>query len=199
MSANMLLDTLPETVTVDGKEFFIDSDFRTTIIFEKIILDDTISSREKVEDAIELYFIDKVPHGYKEALNAVLDFYRCGEPQSKKSVKKNGDIELKPKMIYSYEYDAKYIYGAFLEQYGIDLCDIEYLHWWKFQALFQSLKSNTRIVEIMGYRATDLNEIKNKDERKRIARMKQIYDLPTNLTREEKIAMAGAAFGGGCF
>ena len=92
------------------------------------------------------------------------------------------------------------MFGLFVQLFsGIDLCDIEYLHWWKFQALFQSLKSNTRIVEIMGYRATDLNEIKNKDERKRIARMKQIYDLPTNLTREEKIAMAGAAFGGGCF
>ena len=49
----------------------------------------------------------------------------------------------------------------------------------------------------MGYRATDTSKIENKKERERIVRLKQIYALPQNLSFEDKVAMAGAAFGGG--
>ena len=103
---------------------------------------------------------------------------------------------LKNQMIYDYEYDAPYIYGAFLAQYRVDLNDIEFLHWWKFQAMFRSLEDHNKIVKIMGYREAKLGEIKNKSERERIAKMKQIYALPQNLSFEDKVAMAGAAFGG---
>ena len=188
MSENILLDTLPETATVNGKEYFIDSDFRTCIIFEKVLADGTLSNRDKVEEMIDLFFTEERP----------ADFYRCGEPVKKKQqVRKNGFVEIKPKMIYNYEIDAPYIFGAFLTQYRIDLNEIEYLHWWKFQALFKSLESHNKIVEMMSYRATDLSSIENKKERERIAKLKRIYDLPENLTFEEKVARAGAAFGGG--
>ena len=79
----------------------------------------------------------------------------------------------------------------------MDLQDTEYLHWWKFIALFGGLSEQAEIVKVMGYRATDLSKIKNKNERNRIARLKAIYSLPDLLSREEKIARAGAIFGGG--
>lgn len=196
---NILLDVLPETVEVDGKSFFIDSDFRTCIIFEKVISDGTLSNRDKVEDMVSLFFTDERPSSLEGATNAILDFYRCGEAPKKEPPKrkKNGNVELKPKMIYDYEYDAPYIYAAFLTQYRIDLNEIEYLHWWKFQALFKSLEGHNKIAEIMSYRAADLSKIKDKEERARIARLKNIYELPENLTFEEKVARAGSAFGGG--
>nr|DAR17228.1 MAG TPA: hypothetical protein [Caudoviricetes sp.] len=198
MRENILLDTLPETAVVNGKVYFIDSDFRTCIIFEKVVADGTLSNRDKVEEMIDLFFTEERPTDYKGAVNAILNFYRCGEPEKKKQqVRKNGFVELKPKMIYNYEIDAPYIFGAFLTQYRIDLNEIEYLHWWKFQALFKSLESHNKIVEMMSYRATDLSSIENKRERERIAKLKRIYDLPENLTFEEKVARAGAAFGGG--
>lgn len=193
---NLLLDSLPETVTVDGKELFIDTDFRTFIIFEKIVTSDA-DIREKVEDTISLFFTEELPHDYEEAIEAILEIYRCGEEPKNSKPRKNGMVSLKPKQIYDYEIDAPYIYGAFLAQYNIDLNDIEYLHWWKFQALFKSLESHNKIVEIMGYRAIDLSKIENSKERERMAKLKAIYALPQNLTREEKVAMAGAAFRGG--
>ena len=201
MSHNILLDSLPETVTVDGKEFFIDTDFRTCIIFEKIMSSD-MSPKEKVEEAICLFFPDEVPSNADGAVNAIMYIYRCGEdenkmPPSSKYGRKNGSIQLKPKIICDYEFDAPYVYGAFLSQYQIDLNSIDYLHWWKFQALFRSLDSRNQIVEIMRYRAADLGKIKDKNERERIAHMKQVYALPRNMSFEDKVAMAGAAFGGG--
>lgn len=196
--ANILLDSLPETVEVDGKELFVDTDFRTFIIFEKIITDGELSARERVESVIDLFFTEERPRNVEEAVDAILNLYRCGGAPKKRrhEPKMNGNVELKPKMYYDYEYDAPYIYGAFLTQYRIDLNEIDYLHWWKFQALFRSLEDHNKIVEIMGYRAADLGKIENSKERERIARLKAIYALPQNLSFEDKVAAAGAAFGG---
>ena len=198
MAEIILLDTLPETAIVNCNEYFIDSDFRTCIIFEKVLADGTLSNRDKIEEMIDLFFTEERPPEYDGAVKAILDFYRCGEPLKKQQQRRrNGFVELKPKMIYNYEIDAPYIFGAFLTQYRIDLNEIEYLHWWKFQALFKSLESHNKIVEMMSYRATDLNSIENKKERERIAKLKRIYDLPENLSFEEKVARAGSAFRGG--
>lgn len=197
MSENILLDSLPETVMVDGKEFYIESDFRAGIIMEKILLSD-MDDKDKILDLIGVFFPDEQPEDLNKAVDAILYMYRCGndEPSKPRRKQKNGNVELKPKQIYSFEYDAPYIYGAFMSQYRIDLNEIEYLHWWKFQALFKSLNSDNKIVEIMGYRSADLSKIKNKAERDRIARMKNLFALPQNLTTEDKVALAGAAFGG---
>ncbi|MBQ2973325.1 MAG: bacteriophage Gp15 family protein [Clostridia bacterium] len=197
MDANILLTPLPESVTIDGEEYFINADFRVGIMFEKILADETKSSQEKVTEWLAMYYLDGIPQDTKKAADAIINFYSCGvkKPHTAKR-KMNGNVEIKPRLIYSYEYDASYIFGAFLSQYGIDLNDIEFLHWWKFQALFKSLHSSNKIVEIMGYRSADLSKITNKKERERIAKLKEVYAIPENLTHEEKVARAGAAFGG---
>ena len=99
--------------------------------------------------------------------------------------------------MYSFEYDDGMIFAAFYDQYGIDLNDIEYLHWWKFKAMFDALKADNEIVKIMSYRATDLSTIKDKHERSRIARLQAIYAIPNNMSFDEKVSAAGAIFGGG--
>lgn len=197
---NILMDSLPETVTVDGREYFVDTDFRTFIRFEKILQDSTLGSRERVHRWIDLFFTEERPTDIVAAIDEVLKLYRCGAaPKKERTQQANGFIPIRPKQIYDFEFDAPYIFGAFLSQYGIDLNEIEYLHWWKFVALFQSLNSENKIVEIMSYRNTDLGKIENEKERARIAHLQQVYAIPVAMTREEKVAQAGAAFGGGFF
>ncbi len=203
MSLNILLDSLPETVLIDGKEYFIDTDYRTCIIYEKILNDSSLDNRQKVTEIVELFFTDEIPENIQAAMLEIVNFYSCGvqkkerRSEKKNKVIKNGDVTVKPQMIYDFEYDAPYIFGAFYSQYHLDLNEIEYLHWWKFQALFKSLDSNNKIVEIISIRATDLSKIENKKEQQRIARLKETYALPEKLTFEEKVARAGAVFGGG--
>lgn len=198
MFCNIILDKLPTRVNIFGKSYNITSDFRSFIVFEKIITDSTLSSQEKVKKSVDLFYGIEQPEDIEEAFNAILFFYTCGEEAKEdKKVKKNGDVVIKPKNIYSFEYDAPYIYAAFLTQYNIDLNEIEYMHWWKFQALFQGLESHNKIVEIMGYRATDISKIESKKERARIMHLQNIYKLPENLSYEDKVAMAGSAFRGG--
>ena len=198
MSLNLLMDILPEYVNIDGEEYFIDTNFRNGIIFENIAFSD-IPIKNKVAQLLPIFYTEQMPRNTTVAMETIIGFYSCGVETKKDTApqrRKNGNVVLKPKMIYDYFHDAPYIYAAFLGNYGIDLNDIEYLHWWKFHALFRGLPSSAKIVEIMGYRGTDLGRIKSKSEQERIARMKEIYALPQELSFEDKVAMAGMAFGG---
>lgn len=195
---NLLLDYLPTTVMVDGVSYPVDTNFRTFIIFEKILCDDSLEDGEKLSSIINMfYWGDDKPRNIEAAFRKIYELYLCGkEPPKQQRVKKNGNVAIKKQPVFDYEQDAPFIYAAFLAQYGIDLNEVEYLHWWKFQALFNSLDKKSRIVEIMGYRSVDLSQIKNKDERKRLSHLKHLYALPNRLSAEEKVAAAGAAFGG---
>ena len=87
---------------------------------------------------------------------------------------------------YSFEYDDGYIYAAFMERYGIDIVDIEYLHWWKFKAMFRSLH-DCKITDIMGYRVEKVTS-KTPDYRKDfLNEMKKIYALPRSLSEQQKL------------
>lgn len=194
MKTNLLIDPLPETVTVDGREFSIYSDFRTAILFELLIADDTVAHDEKLVLALQLYYGEEIPSNADEAINVILEFYSCGKKR------KDGGASQKKSFrspVYSFEYDDKLIYAAFYDQYGVDLNEVEYLHWWKFKAMFDGLKSDNEIVKIMSYRAIDLSTIKDKNERNRIAHLKAIYAIPNTMSFEEKVSAAGAIFGGG--
>ncbi len=164
----MFFDNLPKTVIIGGTEYEINSDFRTSIKFEKLLFDSEISKEEALLKGIELYY-PKRPHDEKEALERIIWFYMCGEDP-----KPNGNKE---KRLYSIEYDFKYIYSAFLEQYSLDLFEVD-MHWWKFQALFTSL-NDCMFQKIVGYRAVDVKKLPV-DERKRYRKLQEIFALPNN-------------------
>lgn len=183
---NILIDLLPEHVEIDGKKYPINTDFRISILFELLMQDKSILDREKVYMALNLYY-PKIPHDLVQAVDKMLWFYRCGKDDENDSVRNGSPAgSRKAGMIYSFEHDAEYIYSAFLDQYGIDLQDIEHLHWWKFRALFKGLKEDNLIVKIMGYRAIEITDDMSDSEKKYYRKMKQIYALPDNRTQEEK-------------
>ena len=189
---NILIDRLPSTLTVGGISYKINSDFRTSILFELMMQDRALTNEEKLLNAIELYF-QEIPKDLEEAINKIVWFYKCGKEEEEREVTNSNSNS---KQIYSFEHDAEYIYSAYLSQYGIDLQDIEGLHWWKFKAMFQGLNESNEIVKIMGYRALDLNEIKDKKQKAHYRKLKQLYKLPDNRTEEEKEQMVADAFAG---
>ena len=183
---NILIDLLPEYVKIDGEKYPINTDFRVSILFELLMQDRSIFDREKIYIALDLYY-PQIPHDLVQAVDKMLWFYRCGKNDEDGSVKNGSPAGSgKAGMIYSFEHDAEYIYAAFLDQYGIDLQDIEHLHWWKFRALFKGLKEDNLICKIMGYRSIEITNDMSDSEKKYYRKMKRIYALPDNRTQEEK-------------
>ena len=187
---NLLTHDLKDIVQ-DRIKIDFDTDFRTSILFELLMQREDIKIKLKIRKTLELYYpnLSQVSD-LETALEDIMWFYQCGK--EKKTSHKNKKINNEKKdYIYSYEYDADYIYSAFMQQYKMDLTEIEYLHWWKFRALFEGLNKDTKIVEIMGYRAMDLSKIKNKKEKKFYKNMKELYALPdmrTTLQKEQDFA-----------
>lgn len=170
MNNNILIDYLPKTVEISGQEYEINTNFRNSILYELLMLDYSIPDRLKILGALRLYF-NEVPLNIKKAMDALRWFYHCGKERSSKSEEPSAPV-------YSFEHDADYIYSAFLAQYNIDLNDTEYMHWWKFMALFKALKPDNEFVKITGYRSATIDNNMSKERRDFYNRMKKIHALP---------------------
>lgn len=192
--ANIILDVLPETVEIDGAEYRINSDFRISILFELLMQDDEVGKRQKLIQGLKLYY-PEIPQNMTEAVDKMIWFYRCGKETESGG---HGSGSGREKHIYSFEHDDDYIYAAFLEQYGIDLQDIEELHWWKFRALFRGLSEDTEFVKIMGYRSVKITSKMSKEQREFYKKMQSIHALPiTDAERKADELLTEALLNGG--
>ena len=135
---------LPNVVMIDGNPYSIYTDFRAWMRFEI-----EVSKLKKGDnmDVSYLFMNDKPTYC---PLGELFVFSR---PQSELPRSKgHSDV-----IVLDYEIDSDYIYAAFMSRYGIDLCDIEYLHWHKFLALFKGLKDE-KICDIMQYRCYEKSD-----------------------------------------
>ncbi|MDV8116074.1 Gp15 family bacteriophage protein [Bacillus cereus] len=77
--------------------------------------------------------------------------------------------------------DAERIFSSFLFDYNVDLIEQQgKMQWNKFMALFRNLSSKSPMGQALHYRTCDIppKDKTNGDERKRIKKMKELYELP---------------------
>lgn len=185
---NLLLDNPPVSVDVGGIAYPINASFRASIAFEMLMLDHGIPEDAKSTTALYLYY-PRIPEDLDGAIRSILWFYRGGDQESQDKGKRGGGRQ---DAIYSFEHDDKLIYAAFLEQYGIDLCEAD-LHWWKFRALFQGLDDSTEIKKIMGYRSVEITKDMTKSQKEFYSKMKKLYRIPLAKNEQEKLNQIEAA------
>lgn len=177
---NLFYEDYPKSVEVDGESYPIITDFRNYISLLDMLKDDHVSPQEKIQLILE-YFPGRKPVNFQAAVDALVDFIAmqdlpvCG-PESTGGEEKNP--EESRKNVYSFSVDYPCILSGFLQDYCIDLQKVGYLHWWKFRMLFDNLSEDTEIRKRIYYRSLDLNDVKDKEERKRIAKIKRIIQLP---------------------
>jgi hypothetical protein len=164
----MLTDSLPSSVQIGGREYPVETDFRAGVKFEALMYED-IPDEEKVARAIGIYF-EQPPHEpIDDVVDAILDFYRCGKPPV--SVGSS-------QQVYSFSYDWDAIYASFLAAYGIDLLDVEYLHWYKFRSMLLALPKDSALMEIIGWRVAKPSRDMSREYRNHMAQMKALHALP---------------------
>ncbi len=176
---NILIDKLPQ----EYEGLKIDTNFRSFILFELLMQDNSLNEKQKIALSINLFYKEP-PKDLKKAIQGILWFYSGGK--EKKKEKKQGVTNNTKKQIYSFEHDADLIYSAFLSQYNVDLNEIEYLHWWKFKSLFEGLNDENKICQYMSYRSMDISKIKDKEQKKHYRELQRKVALPDNRTEEEK-------------
>lgn len=123
----------------------------------------------------------------EEVNEKVIEYDRAGNPMPGQLSDLEDDSDVIQKGSYDINIDATYIYTAFMQAYGIDLHQqLGRMHWQEFQALLRDLPESTAFGEIIKIRSTDLSKIKDPDERKRMATLKNKYRLPNTQNKPKE-------------
>lgn len=191
---NILFQKFPQTVTVDGREYAIVTDFREWIKMHELLMEIDMFTPRVLEILLGWY-LDDVPEDIEGAIRALEGFLCLEGMQDELRNEEENDEKGPGKPVFSYSQDAVFIYSAFREIYGIDLGEIEYMHWWKFRALFDGLPADTEIKQRIYYRSLDLKKIKDKDEKKRVQKVQRRIAIKEKAQRVVSDYEIGDAFG----
>ena len=132
-----LYDRLPDGVTVGGRFYRLDFDFRNVLrMMETMARDDLMP---EAREYLALKCLTKRPKNVSKVLAAVrsLLFVKTYKADAKK--------------VTDFEQDASLIRAAFRQAYGIDLYR-DRLHWIEFSELLNAIPEGNRYAEVIGIR-----------------------------------------------
>jgi hypothetical protein len=169
-----LFERLPDGVTVDGKRYKCNFDFRNVLRMIEIM------QREDIYPDARDYLCLRCVISHKIRANSVRKVYSavCSTlfPQTP---------ETGGKRLTSYEQDAGLIRSAFRQVYGIDLFR-DNLHWLEFCELLQNLPEGNRYEEIIGIRARPLPAPTKYNQKEREWLMQAKQSVALHLTEKEQ-------------
>lgn len=169
-----LFERLPDSITVDGKRYKCDFDFRNVLKMLEIM------QREDIYPDARDYLCAKCVISSKMPTKTVRNVYNalC-------SVLFPKAVQTGEKRLTSYEQDAGLIRTAFRQVYGIDLFRAK-LHWFEFQELLQNLPEGNRFEETVGIRARPMPAPNKYNQKEREWLMKAKQSVALHLTDQEQ-------------
>lgn len=162
--------SLPNTVEINGRLYSVYTDFRVWLKFE-------ISLSERHGQTVPVDYLFKNERPIYCSVRELLAFSRPPRELPRPVRGTASDA-----IVIDFRLDADLIYAAFLQQYRIDLTEVEELHWHKFLALLNGL-TGTKLDEVMGYRCYQKQEQQDIDP---YEEMREAWMIEKPLTEEEK-------------
>lgn len=166
-----LQDTLPEGVTVDGRFYRMDFDFRNVLRMIEILDDDDLMPEAKAYNALRC--LCKHPRNVHKVLEAVKALLFDQSPH------KEGQ------KVTDFVQDAGLIRAAFRQSYGIDLYT-EKIHWIAFTELLGAIPDGSRYAQVVEIRAKPLPAPTKWNAEERQWLMKAKADLAIHLSDKER-------------
>lgn len=183
----ILTDSLPTRLTVCENEYEIRTDFRDVLIYGEAV-------HPEAEDLDIIKAVDRMykgneavltPESFMSAMQQLNWFIACGNEETERRPP-NAVLGINRNKPFDFGKDGGLIYSAFIQSYGIDLYDIPYLHWWKFNALLADVDKDCRFAKIMEYRTMDLkNKHLSKEQKKLYSALQSYYKIPEKRSASE--------------
>lgn len=172
----------PETVSIDGNAYPVNSDFRIGVSIEQ-------EMQEKEPDVTGLlmaFYRGNIPADIQQAVEHMVRFYACTEKELDADKGNQGTAQ---KRCYDFSQDADALLASFLDTYGIDLNTAK-IHWWTFHRLLDNLPVESPFMQRIRYRTADISKM-GKEEEKHYKKMRKLYalkrpDNATHMTVEER-------------
>ncbi len=168
----------PTKMEVNGRIYDINTDYRVALACLKAIDDNEISDTERFYVVEALLLGTEVREEDRLLLKPKIEKYlRCGRENNTSA----DEIDM------DYFQDERYIKTSIKQVYhGLDIINIEYLHWWEFNDLIEGLTSECILDNIRGLRTLDLNDIKDEKTRKKLQKAKEEVSLNKNVRNLSK-------------
>lgn len=168
---NLLVSRPPESLTINGCEIPIDTDFKTCLLIMLTFEDNDLTTVEKQIVMLDNLYQQPVPEGYAgEAIEKAVWFLDGGQVSEEK------DGSPSPR-VFSFSKDDRLIYAAFRQTHGIDLHTVE-LHWWQFMSLFMDLGENSVFCSLVGLRKRVKTGKASKEELALSREMGSVFEVP---------------------
>lgn len=175
--------------TWNGVRLELNLAFDNVLMLFELFDDESINEYVKTDIALNMLVVDKLVMNQLDEENKsllLLDILKDRLDIDLKSLM-NKQIEEKEEEkvptipTVDFVVDAERIFSSFLFDYNIDLIEQQgKMQWNKFIALFRNLSSKSPMGQAIQYRTCEIppKDKHNADERKRIKKMKEMYELP---------------------
>lgn len=175
-----MIGELPKSLTVNGIDYSIRTDFRDVLKIICAFNDPELEPEEKVYVCLFILYEDfdsLSQPDYEEAFNAALNFIDYGMKDDKKSPR-----------VMDWEQDENLMFPAVNKVAGFETRSAEYIHWWTFMGYYMEISE--------GVFSTILSIRMKKSKHKKLEKWEQEYwnsnksicVLKPKLTAEEQAA-----------
>lgn len=183
---------LDDGIKIDGRQYEVNASFDNILRLINL-LNDKMPLDLKLTIGIQMLFgrdtelLELEPEYQKELIDYVAEEYIQSKDEIEYDDLGNVMPQVPKKRIIDIDLDAEYIYGSFIQAYGINLIEAQgELHWYEFRALLASLPDNTRMREIMGYRAYK-KPSKSDTHHSQMMKLQEQYALPGTEEEDEEV------------
>lgn len=137
-----MIGVLPKMLKVGGVDYPINTDYRAALLIFEALSDNELSRTNKILTMLEILFGEKLPDEIDEAQKSACWYLNVGLPDSP-------DNHLRT---MSWEQDEQLIFSAVNAVVGKDVRECDYMHWWTFYGLCQSISPDALISHIVHIR-----------------------------------------------
>jgi hypothetical protein len=166
---NPILDVLPGSVTVNGREYLLDTDFRLYFSYHRLLEYNDMNDEEKRFRAIRIFFpVNDIYDNDIDELYEILKIYfnKCEKAKAQGNEPKHFDLMI----------DSGRIFAAFLQVYGLDLRPGKArLDLWTFLDLLEGLPTGTKLSEVIELRGRSTKDLKDARQITALKKLQHYY------------------------
>lgn len=164
----------PQYAEIDGVKYKINTDYRVALACLNAINDEEITDIERAIVVIALLFGEDVEiPNMEEALKKASYYLCCGN-----SAKKHENKEI----VMDFNQDEEYIRTSIRTDYGINMNEIEYMHWWEYNELIHGLTEKCILSKVINIRTMDESDYKDAKTLGKIRKAKESVALKKKIT-----------------
>lgn len=173
-----MIGSLPRSLTVNGKEYPIRSDYRDCLTIISAFTDPNLTIEEQVAITLRIMYKEPVPNDdVLEAYEQAVWFLNCGDTINKPHTSAP---------LYSWSQDEQLIFSAVNKVAGKEVRAVEYLHFWTFMGLFNEIGEGSFSTVISIRNKKRKHKQLEKWEKEFYRNNKELVDLKVVLSEEEQ-------------